>query len=162
MVNQAYVFIAFIFNGFLIGIFFDIFRILRRSFKTPDLITYIEDFVFWIITGASILYTIFKFNNGIIRGYIFLGIGLGILTYILIFSKIFIKVNIYIINFMKKFFNIIIIIPLIFIFKILRKVILRPISFIFINIRGNMSKLKDKTLKMIVNNKKLPNKKDFI
>ncbi len=64
MQNQAYAFIVFILNGFLIGLLFDIFRIFRKSFKTPDFITYLEDFIFWIITGLLLLYSIFKFNNG--------------------------------------------------------------------------------------------------
>ena len=46
MQNQAFTFIIFILNGFIIGILFDIFRILRKSFKTPDSITYIEDIIF--------------------------------------------------------------------------------------------------------------------
>ena len=49
--NQANLFLIFTINGILIGLLFDIFRILRKSFKTPDIITYIEDFFFWLITG---------------------------------------------------------------------------------------------------------------
>ena len=63
MDNQAYSFIVFILNGILIGLLFDIFRILRKSFKTPDFITYIEDILFWILTGIITLYFIFIFNN---------------------------------------------------------------------------------------------------
>ena len=64
MQNQAYTFIIFVLNGFIIGIFFDIFRILRKSFKTPDVITYMQDIAFWILSGLIILYSIFKFNSG--------------------------------------------------------------------------------------------------
>ena len=39
--NQAYLFLIFMVNGIIIGILFDFFRILRKSFKTADLITYI-------------------------------------------------------------------------------------------------------------------------
>ena len=49
--NQAYLFCIFIINGIIIGILFDFFRILRKTFKTSDLITYIEDSLFWILTG---------------------------------------------------------------------------------------------------------------
>lgn len=59
-------------NGLLIGLTFDFFRILRKCFKTKNWITYIQDIVFWIITGLIILYSIFKFNNGELRGFIFL------------------------------------------------------------------------------------------
>ena len=42
-------------NGVIIGILFDFFRILRKSFKTPDFVTYIEDVIFWILTGLLTL-----------------------------------------------------------------------------------------------------------
>ena len=98
MQNQAYAFIVFILNGFLIGLLFDIFRIFRKSFKTPDFITCLEDFIFWIITGLLLLYSIFKFNNGELRIYIFLGVILGAAIYMLIFSKFFINISVHIIN----------------------------------------------------------------
>ncbi|MBE5820212.1 MAG: hypothetical protein E7310_05310 [Clostridiales bacterium] len=63
MNSDVYIFFIFILVGFIIGILFDIFRILRRSFKTKDIITYLQDILFWLITGTLILYTTFKFNN---------------------------------------------------------------------------------------------------
>ena len=57
--NQAYLFLIFVINGLLIGLLFDFFRILRLSFKTRDFVTYIEDIIFWIITGIIVLYSIF-------------------------------------------------------------------------------------------------------
>lgn len=161
MLNQAYIFMIFILNGFLIGIFFDIFRVLRKSFKTSDFITYIEDILFWIFTGLSLLYTIFKFNNGEIRLYIFLGIFLGISVYLLIFSKIFININVKIINIIKKIINIIIVIPIKYILIFLRRILLKPIAFIFINIRGRMSKIQSKLINLYNNRKKHLNKKDL-
>ena len=100
--NQGQLFLVFIINGIIIGIFFDLFRILRKSFKTSNFITYIEDFLFWILTGFSILFTLFKFNNGEIRLYMFLAIVIGILIYMIIFSSYIIKVNVSIIIIIKK------------------------------------------------------------
>lgn len=54
--NQAYLFFIFILNGIIIGLLFDFFRILRKTIKTKDIITYLEDFIFWILTGTIILY----------------------------------------------------------------------------------------------------------
>lgn len=135
MQNQVYVFIAFILNGILIGILFDIFRILRKSFKTPDIVTYVEDIIFGILSGLLILFSIMKFNNGELRVYLFLGIILGLTLYLLIFSKIFINVSVYIINILKKAFNILIITPIKFIKQMLRKVIFKPIVFVCFNVR---------------------------
>ena len=90
--NQAYLFLVFSLTGVIIGILFDFFRILRRTIKTPNFITYIEDILFWIITGFLILYNIWYFNNGEIRIYMFLGIILGVLIYMLTLSSILIKI----------------------------------------------------------------------
>ena len=99
--DQAYLFIVFSLTGVVIGILFDFFRILRRSFKTSNIITYVEDVLFWILTGVLILYNIWYFNNGEIRIYMFLGIIMGLLIYMLtlkniivsLFSKILKNVN---------------------------------------------------------------------
>ena len=64
IINQANLFLIFTINGILIGLLFDIFRILRKSFKTSDIITYCEDLLFWILTGLLLLYSIFTFNAG--------------------------------------------------------------------------------------------------
>ena len=54
--TQIYLFTIFLLNGLIIGLLFDFFRILRKAIKTPDVITYIEDALFWILTGFLILY----------------------------------------------------------------------------------------------------------
>lgn len=100
--NQAFLFLIFTLDGLIIGLLFDFFRILRKSFKTPNFVTYIEDILFWILTGFLVLYSIFTFNNGEIRFFIFLGIGIGIILYMLIFSNFIIKINVTIIGILKK------------------------------------------------------------
>ena len=92
LLEQMYSFLAYILSGVLIGIFFDIFRILRKSFKTNNIVTYIQDILFWIVTGLFILYVIFKFDNGELRSYIFIGLLLGMVLYLLLFSKMFINI----------------------------------------------------------------------
>lgn len=156
MQNQVYVFIAFILNGFLIGIIFDCFRILRKCFKTPDFVTYIEDILFGIIAGLLILYSILKFNNGELRLFIFIGIFLGLLLYLLVFSKVFIKTSVLIISIIKKIIHTTIIIPIKFICKIIRKIFFKPVVFICISLKNNVNKIK-----MPKNRLKLKNKKDL-
>ena len=90
--DQAYLFLDFSLTGVAIGILFDIFRILRRSIKTLDIITYIEDILLWILTGLLVLYNIWYFNNGEIRIFMFLGIIMGILVYMSTLSSAIIKI----------------------------------------------------------------------
>ena len=127
--EQIYIFFIFIICGVIIGIIFDIFRILRKSFKTPDIITYIEDILFWIITCVLFAYTIFTYNNGEIRLYIFIGALVGILMYILTISRYFIKFCVKIIEIIKKVIKKFVVYPLKIILKILRKFVFKPIFF---------------------------------
>ena len=154
-------FFIFILNGFIIGLLFDIFRILRKTFKTKDYITILEDILFWILTGLIILYSIFKFNNGELRGFIFIGIFIGAVFYLLLFSKLFITVNVYIITILKKIIYYILILPIKTICKFFKKIIKKPITFIFINFRKILSKLKNKLKIFKKNNKKNEYEKDL-
>lgn len=118
-INQAYLFLIFVLNGLLIGIIFDVFRILRKSFETPNFITYIEDGLFWIISAICVLYSLFVFNNGEIRGYIFIGLFFGIALYMLFLSKPIVKISVKIITFFKEI-----------LYKIF-KIVTYPIKIIF-------------------------------
>ena len=161
MQNQLYAFIIFILNGLLTGLIFDIFRISRKVFKTPDLITYIEDVLFWVISGLIVMYSIFKFNNGEIRLFVFIGICIGLVIYLLVFSKLFIKFSVYIINFLKKVIQIIIIKPIQFILKLFNKILIKPTILICINIKKLFKKRKNKRQKLLFINRIFKNKKDF-
>ena len=155
--NQAYLFLIFIANGIIIGILFDFFRILRRSFKTADIITYLEDFIFWILTGIIILYSVFIFNNGGIRLYIFFAIAIGIICYMLFASEYIIKINVTIITYLKKILGIlfdILSIPFKISYKFLRRLFFKPISFIIINLSKNSTNLFKNVIKITKNHKK--------
>ena len=109
--NQAYLFLVFSLTGVAIGILFDFFRILRKSIKTSNLVTYIQDILFWILTGIIVLYSIWYFNNGELRIFVFLGLIIGILIYMTTLSsiivKIFTKILVFGINILKVPFKII-------------------------------------------------------
>lgn len=93
---QLYNFFIFIVLGLIIALIFDLFRILRKKFKTNNIITYIEDILFWIISGFLITSAILQFNDGELRLYLFLGLSIGIVMYMLLFTKfinmIFLKI----------------------------------------------------------------------
>ncbi len=138
LINQTSLFLIFTIDGVLIGIIFDIFRILRKTIKTSDFVTYIEDFLFWIITSIILFYSIFTYNNGELRFFMFLAVILGFVLYLCTISSYLIKINVKIINVIKRIFLKlfeIIYKPLIKTFKILKKVIFKPILFVSINMQ---------------------------
>ncbi|MGE4282578.1 MAG: spore cortex biosynthesis protein YabQ [Clostridia bacterium] len=122
--NQAYIFLSSIVGGLIIGLVFDIFRILRRVIKTVNFITYIQDILFWIIVTMIIFLLVFVTNDGELRWYEFLGVVLGIIFYNLLFSTYVIKISVTIINFIKKSILLILkvlLFPFAIIYKIFRK-----------------------------------------
>lgn len=161
LINQTSLFLIFTIDGVLIGIIFDIFRILRKTIKTSDFVTYIEDFLFWIITSIILFYSIFTYNNGELRFFMFLAVILGFVLYICTISSYLITINVKIINVIKRIFLKlfeIIYKPLIKTFKILKKVIFKPILFVIINIRKNIKNIKSsKTTYAIKNDNILKN-----
>jgi len=61
--KQLNLFLIFFVSGIIIGVLFDIFRIIRKSFKVSDFHTYIEDILFGILTGVFLIFVIFIYNN---------------------------------------------------------------------------------------------------
>ena len=163
IVNQAYLFGIYAICGIVIGILFDLFRILRQSFKTPDIITYIEDIIFGILTGIFLIFMIFVFSNGELRFYIFFALILGLSIYLLTISKYFIKFNVKTITTIKniiiKVFSLILY-PIVMIKNFILKLVLRPFRILTINI-NNVIKTKKSKIKTKKIKKKEKNKKDF-
>ena len=166
--NQSYLFLIYFICGFSIGMFFDIFRILRRAFKTTDLLTYIQDVIFLTITGIFLIFMLFVFNNGQLRAYIFFAIIGGLALYMLILSKYFIKLNVRLLLIVKK-----IILKIVFIIypfkilitpikKVIEKIILKPFRILTINIgKINMTKKVKNRRNAKKNKTKSIEKKDF-
>ena len=152
MVNeQGFQFLVFILDGIIIGILFDIFRVLRKSFKTKDYITNIEDIIFWILVGIIFMYSMYNYCGGELRLYMLLGILWGISIYIVLLSKYFINISVNILNIFKKviYFPIKMMfkwISLVYnkvlkiVFKITKILIFRPINFLYKIIRENAQK----------------------
>lgn len=154
-ISQLYSFLIFIGIGILIVLIFDIFRIFRKTFKTSDLLTILEDIIFSIITGFILLFSIFKFNNGEMRLYVFLGLILGAIIYVLTISKTFVKINVIIINTIKKIITKIgklALFPLKITFLFLRKLFLKPISFFFFNFKKRFTNFIEKFSRIIRKN----------
>ena len=151
--NQAYLFLVFSLTGIMIGCLFDISRVSRKLFKTSNFITYIEDLLFWILTGLLILYTAWYFNDGELRFFMILGLTIGIIIYILTISNIFVKISF---NILNKFKNIII-----YLLKLIAN-ILKPFVSIFSKIFDNLIKILNKNVKKVEKFINFQNKKGKI
>lgn len=93
--------------GVLTGMLFDLYRVLR-GFENPNkILTFIEDTLFWILTSIIVFIFLLKTNYAYMREYVYITIALGILIYIFVLSKSFIKVEYKVIGIIIKFTRII-------------------------------------------------------
>ena len=162
MVNiQVFQFMIFILDGIIIGTLFDLFRVLRKCFKTKDFLTNIEDIIFWILVGIIFIFTMYNYCSGELRLFMILGLFWGIAIYLVLISKYFIKILAYVINILKNVISfcfglirtlmIIIFRKSIYPFLLLsKKIIFRPISLLYKKIRENFKNY----LKNVSKNKK--------
>lgn len=126
--NQLGLFLMYLASGILICLLFDIFRALRKAIKTSDLVTYIEDTIFWILASCFLLYLTFILNSGEIRFFLFIGLALGCALYYFTISKYFMKITVKIFIILKN----ILITPIRIFLKINKKLI----CFICINLQN--------------------------
>ena len=117
--QQTLNFIITIGIGFLVGIIFDIYRVVRSIWQPKKLGTFIGDIFFWILITFLVFTLLLMGNWGEVRIYVFLGLTLGFTMYIKYFS---LKGQ----KFISKFFYLV--------YKILRlvwKVITWPFKVLF-------------------------------
>lgn len=77
--------------GMLMGISYDVLRIFRRVVSHKNVIVYIEDYLFWVVWGIILFALIFNYNDGNIRGYVFVAVLIGGILYLKSFSPFLVK-----------------------------------------------------------------------
>lgn len=90
--NQVYVFLWSILTGGVLALIFDFFRAMRKCGKDNLLIVCLQDVLYLIIAAFIIIMSSFITNDGELRGYMFFGYLLGVIFYLLLFSRIVIKI----------------------------------------------------------------------
>ena len=58
--SQIGIFIIYFLAGLAICLLYDIFRAVRKTVKTSDFITYIEDIIFWIFVAIFLIYLMYS------------------------------------------------------------------------------------------------------
>ncbi|NLK97587.1 spore cortex biosynthesis protein YabQ [Defluviitalea saccharophila] len=127
--EQAQIFIAAVEAGIIIGIFYDVFRIIRKIIPHPDWLIQLEDLIYWIIVSGFMFFVLFSKNYGEIRGFALLGAFLGNVTYFFTFSIFLMKISDWIIYWIKRIIRGLIRIVLIPI-KIILKILSYPYKWI--------------------------------
>lgn len=74
---QSYVFLYSLYGGIIIGVLYDIYRVIRRIKKSERLITSLWDILFLFSVFAVVIWVIFSSSYGEIRGYVLIGFLVG-------------------------------------------------------------------------------------
>ena len=84
-------FFEFVIVGVVISILFDFFRAYRSARKINNFTVLIQDIIYFFLVTIIIIFSIINILDSNLRLYIFFAMVLGIITYISILSKFFLK-----------------------------------------------------------------------
>jgi spore cortex biosynthesis protein YabQ len=111
VLDQLHVFFATVYTGFVIGIIYDLFGLLRRLSRAGRYLTGLLDLIFWTFATMFSFAVLFYVNSGEIRAYGFLGMILGFSVYtstlsrfVIIFLNFMVKVLVGIFSFFLNTF----------------------------------------------------------
>lgn len=107
METQINILIYSVITGFLTGVLFDMYRIVRGVENPNRYLTFVEDILFWILVGLlDFIFLLYK-DYAYIGVYVYISIFIGIFIYIKILSKYFIKFQNKLLNFLFKLIRIV-------------------------------------------------------
>lgn len=136
--SHIYIFVCALICGALISLVFDAFRIFRKMVKTSPLTVAIHDVVFWLLAALMLFGYVFLTNNGELRLFEFAGVFLGAIIYFLTLSKTIISLSINLIKFLNAVLTFIIraiLLPISFIYRLLRRPLILAVNISGRNIR---------------------------
>lgn len=79
-------------GGLSLGGLFDVYRVLSGQLKAPAWLKAVLDLAYWFIGTLIVFKLLYESNWGEVRPFIFLGLGIGIIIYFLLFSRTVIRV----------------------------------------------------------------------
>jgi len=84
------------FQSFLIGAalmcVYDIIRAFRRIIVHSSIVSGIEDVIYWICASIVVFLLLYKYNNGVVRGFAIAGVVIGMLLFEALFGRWIIKI----------------------------------------------------------------------
>jgi len=78
---QVYIFLITVYGGLLVGVAYDIYRLIRRIAKRGRWLTIVLDVLFIITLGLIVFAVLYIANSGELRLFTFLGLALGFALY---------------------------------------------------------------------------------
>lgn len=114
-------------SGLGMGTVFDGYRVVSQELKFPRWWLPVLDVIYWMAAALVVFRVLYASNNGEVRAYVFIGLAIGIILYYLLLSKAvivtvkwLIRAVLAIISFVLKCLDIIIVKPLVLLYKLLK------------------------------------------
>jgi spore cortex biosynthesis protein YabQ len=107
MSGQAFLFLSTVLAGACIGIFFDFFRIIRKTIPflaKNSVAVHLEDIFFWFAVTGGMFYFMLHRNFGEIRLFAMVGAACGIALYFALLSRLVVLIFVAVIEYLKKVF----------------------------------------------------------
>ncbi len=89
--QETLVFLLSVLHGVSLTFLYDLLRALRRAFVHGLILLSLEDFLFWLFAGFLTFCLAFRNTDGVIRGYVAVGIALGAVLYHLTVSPLVLR-----------------------------------------------------------------------
>ena len=102
MPSQAWLFLSTVVAGMIIGLFYDVFRIIRKTTPHRAWVVQLEDVLFWVIATGAMFYFMLQHNFGEIRVFSLLGAACGATLYMATLSPLVLKISVTVIDFVKR------------------------------------------------------------
>lgn len=109
--------------GAIGGVIFDISRIIRHRVNKRKFIS-VTDMLFWAVYLFVFLIFLYRYNDGMLRGYIFIAVFISASLYFMLISSAFLKVGSFILKVIEKIITFIVLLifwPIKFIYKKMNK-----------------------------------------
>ena len=102
MTGQAWLFLSTVIVGAAIGLFYDAFRIFRKTARHSGLAVQLEDLFFWVAATGLTFYYMLHRNYGEIRFFTLIGMAIGLVLYFATISRFVLVVFVTVINYLKR------------------------------------------------------------
>jgi len=100
--EQARLFLLACAAGFVAGLVYDAFRVVRAVIPHPSLLIQAEDTLYWAVTSVGMFVFLHHTTGGEVRLYLLAGAALGAIVYFAMLSPAVMKVSLAVIGFAKR------------------------------------------------------------
>ena len=102
MGGQARLFLSMALVGAAIGLFYDAFRVIRKTARHSGFAVTLEDMIFWVAATGLTFYYMLHRNYGEVRLFTLIGVSVGILLYFVTVSRWVVLVLVAVVNYLKR------------------------------------------------------------